>query len=66
MIAIVRRRNVVSRLSNDASIFAPFWYVNFKLKIGILKIKARVPGPLFILSLSIIKHNEIEPFNYFL
>ena len=24
-----------------ASIFAPFWYINLKLKIGILKIKAR-------------------------
>ena len=49
-----------------ASIFAPFWYVNVKLKIGILKIKARGSFLLFILSLSIIKHNEIKPFNYFL
>ena len=60
-----------SRLSNDVINFAPLWYVNFKLKICILKIKTGGGGclcPLFILLLqcntikynTIIKHYKIE------
>ena len=50
-----------------SSILSPSWFVNFKLKICVLKIKTgRSWSAVFILSLSIIKCHEIQLFKYFL
>ena len=39
MIAIVRQKMWFLGYPVTSSIFAPFWYVNFKLRICMLKIK---------------------------
>ena len=44
MIAIVRRQNVVLGYPMTSPFSAPFWYVNSKLKICILKIKTMGGG----------------------